>query len=409
MKKVFNFFKNNIIICAIIMLLLLVALECILGIFNLRLRQNVIYACIILIVLEVVIGIIQLYKRKEKTTKKVIIIVACILVILLIIFWKLILFIFAFMYAPEHIVYKDGKKYVAYVYSFLNTNVEYYDYINNFVIGKNKRILEIYDDVGRDVLADTKNNWKPSSTIYYDKNGKNLDTIDKLNTINDTKLDDTQNTSTENNKIEDYLGTNISYEKAMELLKLFTEQYKNQLVNSETSGNTNNTGIYIYYSETSSSDSMLKDAIVDSIKSYITSRQNEPEGTYSITEINNDKYGKGIYVIRNEMKILRTSFKIEDNSNENDNYKKIETFNEILNSQKYISDINKKYEIDVKNRIKIWSLVKNNFIMNIGCDDIEKDQYNDYASYIFDTFKKMIEESYNTKVTKIDKFIEITQ
>ena len=54
------------------------------------------------------------------------------------------LFFGVFGYTHEHVIEKDGKKFVAYVSGFKRTYVNYYDYKNIFVVGNQKRIEEYY-------------------------------------------------------------------------------------------------------------------------------------------------------------------------------------------------------------------------------------------------------------------------
>lgn len=349
---------------------------------------------------------IQLYKTKGKIVKRIIIGLSTLCIILGIIFWQFIFFIVAFTYTPEHIVYKDGKKYVAQVYSWLDTTVRYYEYKNFFIMGSKQRIVENYYNIGIDVLADKNKERKPDNISYFDEDGN----IIRNNNILENNISaDILNTNQSSEKIESYIGNNISYEKTIELLSKFSNEYKDQLVNSEMNGVANSTGIYIYYSEKSNTDEILKNSIVDSIKSYLTVRENEPEGTYTIKSGNSEKYGKYIYVLRNELKTLRGTFKIDTDNKTNDNYKTIQTFEEILNSTTYKDKIKSKYGVDIKNKIKIWSLTTNNFMMNIECSEIETNKYSEYSNYVFETFKNLVESTYNMELSLVDNFSELNQ
>lgn len=79
--------------------------------------------------------------------------------------------VFTFTYQPEHIIEKDGKQMVAYVDSFLDVNIYYYDYINPVVRGSQLKIYENYgsggyDPFNREEMPTVK------QYIYYDENGK---------------------------------------------------------------------------------------------------------------------------------------------------------------------------------------------------------------------------------------------
>lgn len=72
---------------------------------------------------------------------------------------------------PEYIVEKDGKKMVAYVDSFMEVNVNYYDYINPLIRGNNIKIHENYGNGGYDPFELDK---MPAIKFYtyYDEDGK---------------------------------------------------------------------------------------------------------------------------------------------------------------------------------------------------------------------------------------------
>ena len=72
---------------------------------------------------------------------------------------------------PEHIVEKDGKKMVAYVDSFMEVNVDYYDYVNPIIRGKNKKISENYGNGDYDPFKQDKMP-KLKWYRYYDDDGE---------------------------------------------------------------------------------------------------------------------------------------------------------------------------------------------------------------------------------------------
>ena len=112
--------------------------------------------------------IIQLILKLKKRIVKI-----CIMstfVILLLISSPIFYLIVGFGYTPEHVVEKDGSKYVAYVNSFLRTYVYYYDYKNVVVVGNQKRIVEDYGKGGFDPLGD-KYPHKIEHCTYYDEKG----------------------------------------------------------------------------------------------------------------------------------------------------------------------------------------------------------------------------------------------
>ena len=206
MKKIINFLKNNILLDSIIVLLIIIVLNYLFELFNLKLRQNIIYFSILMIIIGTIIGMIQLYKTKGKIVKRIIISLSTLCIIFGIIFWQFIFFIVAFTYTPEHIVYKDGKKYVAQVYSWLDTTVRYYEYKNFFIMGSKQRIVENYYNIGIDVLADKNKERKPDNISYFDEDGK----IIKNNNSSENNIsEDILNTNQSSEKIENYIGNDI--------------------------------------------------------------------------------------------------------------------------------------------------------------------------------------------------------
>mgnify|MGYP004640759085 FL=1 len=85
----------------------------------------------------------------------------------------IIYFFWVFGYTPEHVVEKDGKKFVAYVSGFKRTYVNYYDYKNIFVVGNQKRIEEYYGKGGFDPIENKYGyEYKLERTTCYDEKGE---------------------------------------------------------------------------------------------------------------------------------------------------------------------------------------------------------------------------------------------
>lgn len=219
MKKFLKWTKNNILLCTVLIMIALITCHFSLGIFNMGFRLSFIYSLSIFIVIGLIVGTIQLFRKKGKIVKSVIIIICTGITIVCLLFWQIILLLLAFSYTPEHVVEKDNKKYVAHVYSWLDTDVKYYDYINFFLMGKTKRIHEYYYNVGKDVLADEANEWEPSDVIYYDENGKIIkDNSEKNNSSSiQEKENNTSNTDNKQNKDESKKEEdNVLYEKKID-------------------------------------------------------------------------------------------------------------------------------------------------------------------------------------------------
>lgn len=172
-KKLLNNCKKNILFYSVIYLIVFILLGIILSIFEIKYRQYINYFSIILILTGTIVGLIQIIIKSTSNITKICIMLCITCIIGLIgVFYPIIALTFYSLFPPEHIIEKDNKKYIAYEYSFLDTRVEYYDYINFLLVGNRIRIEEYYNDVGRDVLEeDAKDLFTPTYTLYYDNNG----------------------------------------------------------------------------------------------------------------------------------------------------------------------------------------------------------------------------------------------
>ena len=176
MEKTKKYIPKIILLDTIIYVFLIVALYFILSFFKLMFREWIYIVSVIIIMIGFIVGTIQLLLKIKKKVVKSILIGAFIILLLLSI--PIVHFATAFSYTPEHVVEKDGKKYVAYVTGFKRTYVYYYDYKNIFVVGKQKRIEEYYGKGGFDPIENKYGyEYNVESTTYYDENGKII-TID---------------------------------------------------------------------------------------------------------------------------------------------------------------------------------------------------------------------------------------
>lgn len=201
MEKIKKYIPKIILLDTIIYTLIIVALYFILSSFKLMFREWIYIVSAVIIIGGFVAGIIQLLlKIKEKVLRNVLI---GIVIILLLLSTPIIFFLGAFSYMPEHIVEKDGKKYIAYVNGFLRTYVYYYDYKNIFVVGNQKRIEEYYGKGGFDPIENKfGNKYDVEITTYYDKEGNIVNT-------ENTKYDNKMQETTEINDIPDNNTNNI--------------------------------------------------------------------------------------------------------------------------------------------------------------------------------------------------------
>lgn len=201
MEKIKKYIPKIILLDTIFYTLIIVALYFILSSFKLMFREWIYIVSAVIIIGGFVAGIIQLLlKIKKKVLRNVLI---GIVIILLLLSTPAIFFLGAFSYMPEHIVRKDGKKYVAYVNGFLRTYVYYYDYKNIFVVGNQKRIEEDYGKGGFDPIEDKfGNKYDVETTTYYDEN-ENV--VSRENTKSDNQIQGT----TEINNIPENITNNI--------------------------------------------------------------------------------------------------------------------------------------------------------------------------------------------------------
>ena len=168
--------KKSIMFYTISYLIIFILLKLIVNLLGFEFMQYIYDFSISVIAIGVIAGIIQIFiKSKSKDTRICIVICSISIVILIGIFSPIIMLLFVTFHPPEHIAEKDNKKYVAHVHAFLDTRVQYYDYVNFLLRGTTKRIEDNYNNIGIDVL-DKKNKglYTPSYTYYYNDEGKIL-------------------------------------------------------------------------------------------------------------------------------------------------------------------------------------------------------------------------------------------
>ena len=172
-KKLVKGCKNSILFYVFAYAILFIVSKLILNAIGIEYRKYINYFSIIWILIGVVAGLIQILNNIKISVIKICLIICSVFIMGLIIMCSPIILLFIAFLPPEHVVERDNKKYVAYVYSWLDTRVEYYDYINFWLVGKTKRIEDFYNDVGRDVLAkDAEGLFTPSHTTYYNNEKK---------------------------------------------------------------------------------------------------------------------------------------------------------------------------------------------------------------------------------------------
>ena len=247
MEKIKKYIPQIILLDTILYMLIIVTLYFILSSFKLMFREWIYIVSAVIIIGGFVAGIIQLLlKIKKKILRNVLI---GIVIILLLLSTPAIFFLGAFSYMPEHIVRKDGKKYVAYVNGFLRTYVYYYDYKNIFVVGNQKRIEEDYGKGGFDPIEDKfGNKYDVETTTYYDENGN---VVSRKNTKSDNQIQGTEIENITNNIEEkNYNGiiTNIDSNRIVFENKSRNKKYSID-VNSSLNFINGRTNEKVYYDE----------------------------------------------------------------------------------------------------------------------------------------------------------------
>lgn len=157
-------------------------IEFLLATQNLTFRNGVIYSCGTIFVFLIVVFILQslsfvfrFIRKKEDGKRRVLFcLIRVLLTAFLILSFVIVLLwgpaLLVFSHEPEHVLEKDGKTMVAYVNSFLQITIEYYDYKNLFVRGSRLKIMEDCGNGGRDPL---KNGGQPfvRRYMYLDDDG----------------------------------------------------------------------------------------------------------------------------------------------------------------------------------------------------------------------------------------------
>ena len=247
MEKIKKYIPKIILLDTILYMLIIVTLYFILSSFKLMFREWIYIVSAVIIIGGFVAGIIQLLlKIKKKILRNVLI---GIVIILLLLSTPAIFFLGAFSYMPEHIVRKDGKKYVAYVNGFLRTYVYYYDYKNIFVVGNQKRIEEDYGKGGFDPIENKfGNKYDVEMTTYYDEDGN---VVSRENTKSDNQIQETEIENITNNIEEkNYNGiiTNIDSNRMVFENKSRNKKYSID-VNSSLNFINGRTNEKVYYDE----------------------------------------------------------------------------------------------------------------------------------------------------------------
>ena len=204
--------KKSIMFYTISYFIIFMLLKLIVNLLGLEFIQYIYDFSIIAIAIGVIAKIMQVFiKSKSKDTRICIVVCSISIGILIAIFSPIIMLFFFTFHPPEHIVEKDNKKYVAYVHAFLDTRVEYYDYVNFFIRGTTKRIEDNYDNLGIDILQEEHEGlYSPDYTYYYNDEGRIINESHYIKQNNDI--------SNKNNEKSDKEQRNIQYEESKTII-----------------------------------------------------------------------------------------------------------------------------------------------------------------------------------------------
>ena len=172
MKEIINKAKSNILLATGAYAVAFAVSKIFLKILELEYMQYVYKFSLFVIIIGVIVGLIQIaYKSQSKIVKVSIGLSMTAIVVLCTIFAQIILLLYVAYFPPEHVVEKENGKMVGYVYGFLRTRVDYYEYINFFLRGENIEFSEDYGKGGFDPI-ENPNIHAAQGYTYYDKNGK---------------------------------------------------------------------------------------------------------------------------------------------------------------------------------------------------------------------------------------------
>ena len=152
MKKLLK----SILFLDVIFILIMFLISFILGLYNYQFLSWIKYLIIIICFIGIIIGTIQVLRKKKKLC-----FIICVLEFFIISILAFLLFLY-YSCNVEEIVIKDDIKMIKETHSVLLSNwINYYDYENIFVRSKQVKIYEAHDDYIGEYLY----------TIYYDEDG----------------------------------------------------------------------------------------------------------------------------------------------------------------------------------------------------------------------------------------------
>ena len=154
MKKVLSKINKKMLLYLLNLMIVFFTINLLLNIFKLAFRNWVYIVIGVIVILGVLIKIAQKFIKLPTDVKGTIGVCICILIFLGTVFSRItLMFLFVILLglssvfpSAEHVVEREGQKYVAQVHSgFLNTDVTYYNYVNFFIRGNKEIDTEYYN------------------------------------------------------------------------------------------------------------------------------------------------------------------------------------------------------------------------------------------------------------------------
>ena len=176
MSNLRKYFPRILLLDTVILVIAATLAAMILNAFGMKFRKWVIILVLLLTAIGFVSGAIQLLLKIRRPAVRIgfVSLFAVITIAVGIAAAPLALFAFA---GEEHVVERDGAKYVAHVNGWLDTYVYYFEYKSFLTEGSVKRIEEYYGDGGFDPIG-SEHEYTVVRTIYYDEAGNILSVVE---------------------------------------------------------------------------------------------------------------------------------------------------------------------------------------------------------------------------------------
>lgn len=231
MKKNIEKLKGKILAITLIFILINIILNYLLYLFNIRFRLWVIALIIVISIIGFIIGMFeQISKIIESKIKAIgfIILALVPLIVLVLIFSPFIFITAVFSYKPEHNVTLYGNKYVAVVNSFINVDVDYYNYYGPLLMGTKVKVHGYFGKGGYDPIVnpDISNEVE---YIFYDNNGKEVKKINEIY-FKDKNGEIKNKESYETNYKETIINENDNYILPEDMKTLYEKKFDKTII-----------------------------------------------------------------------------------------------------------------------------------------------------------------------------------